>query len=279
VELERAAAVVTGGARGIGKAIALTYASRGARVVLADVLGDELAKAASEIEAAGGEALPVRADVTDPADVEVMARQVESRLGGVDILVNCAGTQSGIGPLWEVDPGKWLNDLLVSLYGAFLSSRAFVPGMIEAGCGYVINVVGAGAESAFTYTSGYCSAKAGLVSFTEGLAAEVRDHGVKVFAMFPGAVRTELTRNLFESPEGKRWLPDLPGMFSDWEVPVDRAAALALDLVSGRADALTGRYFSVVDDFEEILSQAEEVVSEDRLVLRMRRLARRERPL
>lgn len=271
MDLNGAVAIVTGGARGLGTAIAEAYASRGARVALADVLAEQVRATAREIEETGGTALPVRCDVTVASEVEDMVTEVRERLGPIDILVNNAGSLSALGPVWKVDHERWLRDVMVNLYGTFLCSRAVVPEMIARKRGYIINLVGAGVDHPHLYTTGYDTSKAGVVRLTEALAKEAQDHGVKVFVMMPGTVRTAMTEFIVQSPEGKRWRPTFRNIFEEGrDVAPDLAASMAVELVSGRADPLSGRYFRATESFDETIARSDEILEENLLTLRLR---------
>ena len=270
MELDGAVAIVTGGGRGLGRAIAEAYVVRGAKVALADVLADELRAAVSDIRKTGGVAIGIPTDVTIPSDVEAMARRVTDELGAVDILVNCAGTLTGIGPVREVDGDRWLRDVMVSLYGSFLCCRAILKPMIERRAGYILNMFGGGKEPQ-RHMSGYVSAKAGLLLLTEGLAKEMRDYGVKVFAMRPGPVRTGLNEALISGPEGEKWRPDFKRIFSEGrDASPDLVVNLAVALVGGKADSLTGRLFDAERGFDNIVRDAAAILKRDLLTLRVR---------
>ena len=118
---------------------------------------------------------------------------------------------------------------------------------------------------------GYDASKAGVVRMTEALAVEAADAGVKTFTVFPGCVRTRMTEFIMESPEGRKWRPQFREIFtSGRDVPPEAMARLAVELVSGRADALSGRYLSVADDLDGLVADAEHIVGGDRLTLRLR---------
>jgi len=271
MELENAVVVVTGAARGIGRAIAEAYAARGARVALVDVLKDQLEETARAMQESAADALPIPTDVTVRSEVEAMHERVRNELGPVDVLVNCAGSLSAIGPVWEVDPDRWCHDVTVNLCGTFLCCRTVARGMVERGRGYILNMVGGGVNDPHAYTTGYASSKCGVLRLTEGLAREAREHGVKVFAMQPGPVLTAMTRFIMESPEGKKWRPGFKSIFSEGrDLPPEHLAELAVNLVSGEADALTGRYFEANRDFQGIIAQTESILADDSLTLRLR---------
>jgi len=270
MELKGAVAVVTGGARGLGRAIAEAYADRGARVAIVDLLKERLGQTAEETERGGAVVLPVHTDVTVAAQVEAMAAEVREKFGPVDILVNCAGSLCAIGPVWEVDHKKWFRDVTVNLYGTFLCCRAVVKHMIERKCGYILNMVGGGVGDPHAYTTGYASSKAAVMRLTEGLAKEAAPYGVKVFAMQPGAVLTAMTKFIMESPEGQKWRPTFSKIFEEGrDAPPALVARLAVDLVSGKADALTGRYFDARWDFEALVKDTDAILRQDRFTLRL----------
>jgi NAD(P)-dependent dehydrogenase (short-subunit alcohol dehydrogenase family) len=272
MDLNGAVVVVTGAARGVGRAIAEGFVAQGARVALVDVLQAELAQTASEIGSMRATVLPVLADVTVVSEVEAMAARVEAELGPIDVLVNNAGTFSVIGPVWEADPERWFRDIRTNLYGSFLVCRAIVGGMVARQRGYVINIVSSGGVGdPHPHCTSYASSKTGLMRLTEGLAQEVREHGIAVFAVAPPAILTDMTRFILDDPGGKKWRPNFGDLFAQGhDSPPEAVAELCLELVSGKADVLTGRYLLVQRDLDEILQRAEEIVREDLLTLRIR---------
>jgi len=266
-------AVVTGAGRGIGREIARHLAAAGARVALAARSADQLEAAAEEIRGAGGQALPMTADVTDVDEVAALVERVEDELGAVDLLVNNAGSFYVLGPLWKADPERWWTDVTINLRGPFLGCRAVLPGMIRRGRGRIINLIGGGTGTPFAYGSGYGSSKAAVMRLTECVAEELRSAGspVAVFALGPGLVRTTLTEYQLHSPEGKQWMPRIEKLFAEGrDVPPTRAAALAVELAGGRFDRLAGRTFSVGDDLEELLARQDEIIRKDQKTLRFR---------
>jgi len=272
MELNNSIVIITGAARGIGKKIAEVLAVKGARVALVDVLEDQLKKTANEIDQSGRNVLPIVADITNASQVDEMAEMVQNELGPVDILINNAGTFSYVGPIWEADPEKWFKDIRVNLYGSFLVCRAVVRGMVARKSGYVINTVSSGGVGdPHPYSTSYASSKTGLMRLTEGLAKEVEEYGVKVFALAPPAVLTDMTKFIMNDPGGKKWRPGFSKIFSEGQdYPPERVAELVVKLVSGKADKLTGRYFRVSQDFDEIIAKADEILSDDLLTLRIR---------
>ena len=270
--LNGSVAIVTGAARGVGRCIAEAYAAQGARVALVDILGDELQQTAKYMADGGATVLAAPTDVTDVAQVDATVAKVEDELGPIDVHVNCAGTFSYIGPVWEADPERWFRDVRVNLYGGFLCCRAVMKRMVERQRGYVINIVSSGGVGdPHPYSTSYASSKTGLMRLTEGLAKEAAEHGVKVFALAPPAILTEMTKFIMDDPGGKTWRPSFGRIFEEGrDHSPEEVADWAVKLVSGRADALTGRYFLVTRDFDEVVGQAERILEEDLMTLRIR---------
>ncbi|MCD4699067.1 MAG: SDR family oxidoreductase [Phycisphaerae bacterium] len=270
MDLKDSVAVVTGSARGIGRAIAEAFIARGARVAMVDIMAEELDKTAGELESRGAVVLPVVTDITSVSQVEAMVSNVRSELGPIDIHVNNAGTFSYIGPVWEAEPEKWFRDIRVNLFGGFLCCREIVGDMVRRGKGYVINMVSAGGVGdPHPYSTSYAASKTALMRLTEGLAKEVEEYGVKVFALAPPAMDTAMTRFIMDDPGGKKWRPGFEKHMRKSQPPA-LIGELAVKLVSGRADALTGRFFLATRDFDEIVASTETILKDDLMTLRIR---------
>jgi len=232
--LEGKVAVVTGAGRGIGRAIALAFAARGATVAAAARTEAELAETMEAIAIAGGRGIGIPCDVADPAQVEHLARAVASTHGPADILINNAGW-AHFAPFATLSLEEWRRTLDVNLTGVFLCTQAFLPGMIARGAGRIINISSVAGHKGIPEQSAYCAAKHGLNGLTKVLAMELQPHGIGVHAICPGGVDTRLAREA---------MPDRDK--ANWMTPEDIAeAALYLCALSPRAavDFLTVRRF------------------------------------
>ncbi len=264
------AALVTGGGRGIGRAIAGALAAAGADVALLARTPDELDAAAGDVAARGRRALVRRADVTDVDAVAAAVRAAEETFGHVDILVNNAGVQGPIGPLVDAPVGEWIRAVDVNLVGTFLVTRAVLPGMIARGRGKIVNLSGGGASAGRPFFSAYAASKAAVVRLTETLAAEVRGHGIDVNAVAPGGVNTRMTEEVLAA--GARAGADraqAERQRASGGVPAERAAALVVFLASPASDGLTGRLISAVyDDWETLPGRIAGIMASDAFTLR-----------
>lgn len=195
--LEGRGAVVTGGGRGIGAAVARALAAAGARVVVASRTAGEVEAVAAEIAGAGGAGWGARVDVTDPVSVESLAETARDRLGEVDILVNSAGIAHSA-PLARQSLEEWERIFAVNVTGTFLVTRAFLPAMMERGHGRVVNVASVAGLAGAKYIAAYAASKHAVVGFTRSVAAEAAGRGVTVNAVCPGYVDTEMTARSIE---------------------------------------------------------------------------------
>ena len=187
-------AIVTGGGRGIGKAIAEGFAAEGARVVVTARTADEVADVAHEIVLKGGEAIGVVCDVSDETSVRQLVDEAVSQCGRVDVLVNNAAINLPNIDLVDMEPDAWRSVVDVNLTGPFLCARAVLPGMIQQGSGTIVNISSIGGRHGGKGRGPYRAAKAGLINMTETLAAETFEHGVRVNCVCPGGVETEMLR-------------------------------------------------------------------------------------
>ncbi len=245
-------AIVTGGGRGVGRAIAEELSAAGASVAVSARTGSEVEAVAAAAVAAGGRAVAVPADVTDRWAVDRLVSAVREELGSPTLLVNNAGAWRAVGPIEESDVELWWNDVEVSLRGTFLCTRAVLPSMLAQGNGRIVNVASRAGTVPRPYASGYASGKAAVLSFTQSVAAEVESRGVEVFAISPGFVRTALIDGVVASPGGQAFMTQLADR--DDDLRPELVARLVVDIAGGRLDALTGSFLHVLDDLDVLLA-------------------------
>jgi len=250
-------AIVTGAGRGIGREIALKQAREGASVALLARTEAEIRAVAAEVAGEGGVARAYPVDVTRADDVAELVAAIESGLGPVSIVTNNAAAFGAIGPIWEVDPAAWWQDVEVTLRGSFNVCRAVLPGMIARKRGRIINMAGGGAAGSFPYGSGYATGKAGILRFTESVSDSLGGTGVRMFAMDPGLVKTAMTEYQLTSKAGQTYLPDVAGWFDKGiDVPPTFAARLSVEIATGRFDSLAGRMLMAARGDLELTAEA-----------------------
>ena len=249
-------AFVTGGGRGIGRAIVLRFAGAGARIVVAARSTGEVQAVAAEVERAGGQALPVHCDVTSAASVQASVEETLRRFGSVDVLVNNAGVAESA-PFTRLDRKLWDRTLAVNLTGTYLCMREVLGSMIERRWGRIINIASTAAQEGYAYTAAYCAAKHGVLGLTRAVALEVERQGITVNAICPGWVDTEMTaasiarivKATGRTPEAAR--AELEGMNPQGRlIRPEEVAALAFWLAGGEASSVTGQAYNVDDGRE-----------------------------
>lgn len=247
-------ALVTGGGRGIGRAIALAFAREGAAVSLAARTAAELEETAALIGAEGGMAATFLGDVSEPATAARIVGDAARALAGLDVLVNAAGSYGPIGPLEETDPAAWLAAVRTNLFATYLCARAALPHLRSVPTAAIINLSGGGATSPLTNFSAYAASKAAVVRLTETLHAELAGTGVRVYAIAPGAVNTRMLDEALAAGEraGKEFYARALEQKRTGGTPPERASALAVFLATEAATPLSGRLISAVwDPWEE----------------------------
>jgi NAD(P)-dependent dehydrogenase (short-subunit alcohol dehydrogenase family) len=194
-------AVVTGAAQGLGRALATGLIDRGVSVVLADIATERLHTTAEAFTARGGQVLSVITDVSDAAAVDALASRTLERFGRVDMVVNNAGIATGGGarPLWRTDPQDWQRVLAVNLFGVVHGIQAFVPHLVTASAGHVVNIASVAGLMATPFGGVYCASKHAVVAISETLRAELEEMGlpIGVTVACPNLVRTPMTEFLF----------------------------------------------------------------------------------
>ena len=190
--LQGGVALVTGGSRGIGKAIAGQLAALGAAVSICGRDEEKLIFAARELEAAGAKVFALRADVTKEPDIRAFLEATEEQFGGITILVNNAGTGGGgFGAIQEKTEAEWDQVMNTNLKSVFFVSRAVIPGMIRRRSGDIINISSLAGKNTFAGGGIYCASKWGLQGLSGCMAEDLRAHGIRVSVICPGSVATD----------------------------------------------------------------------------------------
>ncbi len=248
-ELQDKVAIVTGGAGGIGRCIALEYAKAGARVVVASRTQANLDAVAAEIKALGGESLAVSTDITVPKQVDNMVERTVDEFGRIDILVNNAGWPLSVKILNEISFEEWNETVALNLTGTFLCAVAAAKVMTRQNGGKIINVSsGSGRSGSHSvYMAHYGAAKAGVINLTESMAAEWAPYNISVNCIVPGVIATEKNKSfggLITNPE--ETAPDGTPVSPLLLLPnPEDVAHLALFLASPAADHISGEIIPI----------------------------------
>lgn len=188
-------AIITGAGKGIGQAIALALINEGVHVGLLARTAKDLEALAATAAKAGVKSAVALADVADRAQVETAIGSIKAALGAIDILINNAGT-GAFGKFLELDPEQWENIIRVNLLGVYYVTRAVLPGMIERSSGDIINIASTAGQRGAAVTSAYSASKFGVMGLTESLMQEVRKYNIRVTALTPSTVATDLAIEL-----------------------------------------------------------------------------------
>jgi NAD(P)-dependent dehydrogenase (short-subunit alcohol dehydrogenase family) len=253
MKLKDRVAIVTGGSRGIGRAIALRFAQEGAAVVVAARSEAEVQGVAADIAKAGGRAAAVAADVGTEAGCEGIVRAARENFGAADILVNNAGIYGPVKPVEQISAAEWDSVLAANLRGPFLLSRLVLPEMYRRGSGVILNITSAAGKIPFSLNSPYAASKAGLAGLTRTLAAEGARKGVRVNAISPGPVpETQMSQILgreladyFHGNQEQMFKQFVEGILQGRPQTGAEIAAAAVFLVSDEASAITGQTLNV----------------------------------
>jgi NAD(P)-dependent dehydrogenase (short-subunit alcohol dehydrogenase family) len=238
MRLKDRVAIVTGGSRGIGRAIATALAREGANITIASRDGSRAREACGALEALGVRALPVPTDVGRVSDIEAMQQQALAAFGRIDILVNNAGLGAGP-PALELSEAEWDRILGVNLKGVFFCCQKVAEAMIPQKRGKIINLTSMLAEIGMRGMAHYCASKAGVKLVTQALAIDLAPHGIQVNAVGPGTVETDLNRATLAKPEERQWRLDRIPM-RRIGTPEDIAGAVVF-LASDDSNYITGQ--------------------------------------
>ena len=236
-------AIVTGGGRGIGKAIARRLAEAGANVVIASRKVDKLEETAKEFSSLPGSTLPIACHVGRAEDLKNLVQETEKQLGPVDILVNNSATNIGQGPALQVTDEALLKTIEVNVLSALRLIRLTVPRMIERGGGAIVNIASIAGLRPQTEGLVYSFTKAGLIMMTRVWAIEFGKHNIRVNAIAPGLIQTDFSEYFWKNEEHRRKIEatqPLPRLGQP-----DEIGGLALFLASDEASFITGQTYVV----------------------------------
>jgi 3-oxoacyl-[acyl-carrier protein] reductase len=241
IDLSGKSAVVTGGSRGIGRAIVLRLATQGADVAFSYRGNAAAAKeTAAQVEKLGRKAIPIQGDATDPAAAEALVKAALDAFGKVDILVNNAGiTRDDL--IMRMSPEAWREVLETNLFGAFYAIKAVTRPMLKARRGRIVNITSVSGQAGQTGQANYSAAKAGLIGLTKATARELASRGITCNAVAPGFVLTELTQDVPDALKAEITSRTPLGRFGT----TDEIATAVAFLASDEAAFITGQVLAV----------------------------------
>ena len=223
-QLDGHVAIVTGGSRGIGLAIARGYVARGAKVVVSGRSQPHLDAASSQL---GPGVAVVQGDVADPAVANALVRTAVERFGGLDSLINNAGVGT-FANVVDMNDEDWHRMIATNLTAVFQCTKAAIPALKQRGGGWIINISSLAGRNSFAGGAAYCATKAGLNAFAESLMLEVRQDDIRVSTVMPGSVQTAFSKG-GDAPE------------HDWKLSADDVAQVVFDLLGHEKRSLPSR--------------------------------------
>lgn len=243
-KLDGKVAIITGAASGIGRSAALLFAEEGASVVAADLTEDAVAKVADEIKEAGGNAIAVRVDVSDPEQVEAMVNRAVQEYGRLDIIFNNAGIEGTPAPTADCTLENWDRVIAVNLKGTFLGMKYAIPAMLRAGGGAIVNNASVAGLVGFAGIPAYSASKGGVVMMTKTAALEYAKEGIRANAVCPGVIWTPMVERFTAGSEEARANLEAAEPIGRMGRP-EEVARLALFLASDDASFCTGGAYTV----------------------------------
>jgi NAD(P)-dependent dehydrogenase (short-subunit alcohol dehydrogenase family) len=250
---DRPVVLLTGATGGLGAAIAPALAAAGARLALTARTAQAVSGLAEELRAAGSEALPLPADITDSSAAVAVARRTVDAFGRIDVLIDNAGVEGPVGPFWEVGLDDWWDSVRVNVMSTAAAAHAVLPFMVGQGRGRIVSISSMAGQHRWPTLSAYSVAKAAGIKCMENIAYEARRHGVSTFSLHPGIVPIGLTTTALadDAPatpyhaRRRDWL--LRQLGEGRGTPVERTVRAVAALAAGDADHLSGRYLTVDD--------------------------------
>lgn len=263
MKLKGKVAIITGASKGIGKCIGETFAREGCNLTIISRHFEEISAVADELKKYNVDVLPLKCDVSNPAEVKEMVEKTISRFGKIDILVNNAGIYGPLGPLIDNDLELWAKTIDINLMGTVICTKFVLPYMMKARKGKIINLSGGGSGGPPTPTiSAYATSKVAVVRFTEVIAEEVKDYNIQVNSIAPGAVNTRLLDQVLEAADrvDKKFLEKAKKQKETGGTPPEKAAQLVLYLASDDSDGITGKLISAVwDNYKDFGKRLDEI--------------------
>ena len=277
-------AIVTGSSQGFGYAIARCFVQEGASVLLCARTAGDLEAAAEQLRAAaapGAQVFAERADVSSETDVSHLAEIVEKKFGKLDILVLNAGVYGPKGSIEEVSWSAWSQAISINFMGTVFCCRMFLPSLRRAARGKILLISGGGATKPLPFLSAYAASKAAVVRFGETLAEELREAGIDVNSIAPGALNTRLLEEVLSAGPGKVGQSFYEASLRQKEsggTPLERGAELCVYLASSESDGITGKLISAVwDPWTDFAAHRQDLEKTD--VYTLRRIVPGERGL
>jgi NAD(P)-dependent dehydrogenase (short-subunit alcohol dehydrogenase family) len=281
--LDDRVAIITGASQGLGLEIARAYLDAGARVMICARDATLVDRRCQELGAIGGSdrVAGIGADVSRDADVARLVESTLARFGDLHVLVNNAGVYGPMGPIETLDWQAWVQAMEINIYGSVLPCRAVLPRFKAQRYGKIVQVSGGGATNPLPRLTAYAASKAAIIRFAESLALEVREHGIDVNAIAPGALDTRmLDQVLAAGPEavGRDFHERMVKTKAKGGTPLQTGASLAVFLGSAESDGITGRLISAVwDPWPALASHRAELEGSD--IYTLRRIVPKDRGL